>query len=308
MKHILILNKFDIDLDKFKEKIREKLGATKIIYDNDRLMVECESDAASLSGLHEIQKIYTVNKDWTKLDFKKMKKEALDAVMNNKYYLIETKFFDKIPISAKSIYSHINPYLKHEGIIPDKNNPEIILHIELKKENNKIYYRICTKAGMIKNSLMQLDFSNFYAVLEEPRLAEEISDFLRLCFIFNMRLLILTDKEDNIVKLLKKAKEITKGIDYNKFNLKLIPHLSKDFIKVGFSKHCNKNEADLIKFLKENKDSKICLIFGNDTYGLSQNVRDDLDYCFRLTPELKKPLKANQALSYVLGLYAGIGL
>ena len=46
------------------------------------------------------------------------------------------------------------------------------------------------------------------------------------------------------------------------------------------------------------------LVFGNDTYGLSQEVRDDLDHCFRLT-ELNKPLKANQALSYVLGIFTG---
>ena len=157
-------------------------------------------------------------------------------------------------------------------------------------------------------STLKIDLSNFNVVIEEPRLVEDISDFLRLCWVFRLPLFVLTSDNERVENLVAKAKKITKGIDYDKFTLKYIPYLSKDFIKVGFSKHSNQNELDLLEFFKDNSDDRICLVFGNDTYGLSQDVRDDLDYCFRLTTELKKPLKASQALSYILGVYAGYKL
>ena len=50
-------------------------------------------------------------------------------------------------------------------------------------------------------------------------------------------------------------------------------------------------------------DAKIALVFGDDKYGLTQETRDKLNYCFRLTPEIKKPLRASHALSYVIGFY-----
>ena len=309
MKYLLFLNKFELD----KERLKQKIKAESVKEEIGRLIVDSKNDISEeLLGMQEVKKIYEIVEDWKELNFKTLKKNSLKAVKNYKTlihsYIIETRFLDKIPISAKSIYKHINPYLKHEGLIVDEKNAEVILYIEFKKENNKRFYRLCIRENTINNKEIDVNFSNLYAVLEEPRLVEEVSDFLRLCWIFRMPLFILTKDRERVEKLLKKAKEITKGIDYNNLFLKFIPHLSKDFIKVGFTKHAKNNETDLINFFKENEDSKICLIFGNDTYGLSQEVRDDLNYSFRLTPELKKPLKANQALSYVLGIYAGMNL
>ena len=158
---------------------------------------------------------------------------------------------------------------------------------------------------MEKTKPIEIEYKNLYVVLEEPRLTEEISDFLRLCWIFKMPLYIITKKQNEVENALRKAKEITKGIVYEEMIINYIPYLSKDYIKVGFTKHATQNEKELVEFLDKNDEEKIMLVFGNDTYGLSQEVRDDLDYSFRLTPELNKPLKANQALSYVLGIFTG---
>ena len=72
-------------------------------------------------------------------------------------------------------------------------------------------------------------------------------------------------------------------------------------MKIRFSKHSLKNEADMREIILQ--DKKIALIFGDDKFGLTQETRDKLDYSFRLTPETKKPLRASHALSYILGFY-----
>jgi len=59
-----------------------------------------------------------------------------------KSYKIQTKFHDKIKISAKSVYKHINPYLKHESFQVNEENPEVILYLEFKKENNKLLSKL----------------------------------------------------------------------------------------------------------------------------------------------------------------------
>jgi len=41
-------------------------------------------------------------------------------------------------------------------------------------------------------------------------------------------------------------------------------------------------------------------------FGLSQELRNKLDYSFRLTKETKKPLRGSHALSYVMGLINSI--
>ncbi len=308
MKYLIKLNRFELDKDKLKNKIVDLDSSATFDDEEGYLFVNSNIQGEKFVELQEVAKIVCLFTDWKDFSFTTLKENCLNLVkkINIKEYIIENKFHDKVPISAKSLYKHINPYLKHENI--NVNEKGDIIYVELKKFNNKLKYRLgySTQNLWQKNNTIKADFSNFYVVLEEPRLAEEISDFLRLCWIFKLPLCILTKDQAKVEKIVSKAKKITKGIDYNKFTLKYIPHLSKDFIKVGFSKHSAQNEKDLLKFFKENEDEMICLIFGNDTYGLSQEIRDDLDYCFRLTPETKKPLKASQALSYVLGFHTSL--
>ncbi len=310
MKLLLFLNKFEIDKNMLKSKIKDIDNNAKFEDEDHSILLTTQSEPEKLLKFQEISKISILATGWKDFSFKNLKEECLKLCKENniKNFKIETKFYDKVPISSKSIYRHINPYLKHEGILFNKDENMIL--IEIKKFGKILKSRLSYSTHKLWNKInpIGLDLSNIYVVLEEPRLPDEISDFLRLCYIFKMPLIILTKDKENIKKPLEKAKKITKGIDYENFDLRFLPHLSKDFIKVGFSKHSTDSENNLMNFFKENHEYKICLIFGNDTYGLSQNVRDDLDYCFRLTPEIKKPLKANQALSYVLGIYAGLNL
>lgn len=311
MKYLIKLNRFELDKEKLKNKIISLDSSATFDDEEGYFFVDSKIQGEKFIELQEVARVVCLFTDWGEFGFKTLKEDCLNLVrkINIKSYSIETKFYDKVPISAKSLYKHINPYLKHEGILVDEENGDII-YLELKKFSEGLKYRVGYSKRELwqKSGALNLDFSNFNVVIEEPRLVEEISDFLRLCWIFSLPLFILTKNKDAVDKLVNKAKKITKGIDYDKFTLKYIPYLSKDFIKVGFSKHANQNELDLLKFFDDNSEDRICLVFGNDTYGLSQEVRDDLDYCFRLTPELKKPLKASQALSYILGIYAGYKL
>lgn len=306
MDYLLFLNRFEFDKDKLKDKINDLDSSSSFKDDNDNLLVSSKLDAKKIIVFPEVNHIAVVFTGWKDFGFKILKEDCLKLCKdkNIKDYFIEAKFYDKVAISARSLYKHINPYLKYESIIFGEDSKNII-YLELKKFDNRLRYRLSYSNSNLWNKAnpLKMELSNFNVVLEEPRLVEEVSDFLRLCWIFKLPLFVLTKDQEKAEKIINKAKKITKGIEYDKFTLRYIPYLSKDFIKVGFSKHAMKNESDLLEFFKSNSDDRICLVFGNDTYGLSQDVRDDLDYCFRLTPNIKKPLKASQALSYVLGFY-----
>ncbi len=302
MKVLLFLSRFELNKEKVKEKIN--LVGKKIIFTEVKEGFEVEADVLDLEKLmllQEIERGVILKTAWKELNFSQLKKDALE-LMNSlkKTYKIHVKFHDKIPISASSLYKHINPYLKHEGFQPSEESWESLLYLEIKKENNKRMYRF----GVSERSLWEKAnptsvTMNFTIILENPSLKEEVSDFLRLCWIFKLPLVIVT-KNKEFGKLLKKAKEETKGIEYEKFRLTVTEKIPTG-LNVGFSKHALKNEKDLKEFFI--KSEKINLIFGDDKFGLTQETRDSLHECFRLTPEVKKPLRASHALSYILGFY-----
>ncbi len=303
MKYLVKLNRFGVDKNIFLEKFDLNLLEDS----NYELLVNGNINIKDVLNLQEVDELYELYKDWDELDFRKLSKNCLSLVKGRsaESYVIKTKFLNKIKISAKSVYKHINPYLKHDGYLVNEENPEIILYIEFKKVDKKVFYRLLY--GYNKElKVIKMNLSEFFVVLENPSLVIEVSDFLRLCWIFKLPLVIVTKNED-FNKILKKAKEETKGINYNKFELKILDKVPGDCVLVGFSKHAVNNEEDLIKFLREN-NKKIAFVFGDDKFGLSQELRNKLNYCFRLTPEVNKPLRASHALSYVLGIYATMGL
>ncbi|MEK6862734.1 MAG: hypothetical protein AABW57_01055, partial [Nanoarchaeota archaeon] len=104
----------------------------------------------------------------------------------------------------------------------------------------------------------------------------------------------------NITNLINKAKQEAKGIPYENFTLNINKKL--EGIKIGFSINSKLDEKDFKEFYNKNKNNKINLVFGNEKFGLTQELRDKLDHSFRLTKETKKPLRASHALAYILGL------
>ncbi len=297
MEYIIYLNKFDIDLDKIKNKLKD-LGVNIIERENNYLIGYGKLEVNKAKELQEVKQVIELFNEWKEFDFKTLQNDCLKLVKLYKIrdYVIKTNFLNKIPISAKSIYKHINPYLKHEEINPNESSKNQI-YIQIKKENNKIYYRI---GYSVIESIKVENKNKFIVILENPRLSSEVSDFLRLCWIFKLKLLIITDNKD-FNKILKKAKEETKGIDYENFELEIINEIPKDLLIIGFSKHSKENETRLLELFRENKNYG--LLFGNDTFGLTQKARDRADYMIKLTEETKKPLRASHALSYIMGIY-----
>ncbi len=301
MKYLLFLSRFELDLIKLKSKI-EGLGKN-VSFNNTRAGLEVEADSLNVDKvieLQEIEKVIELKTGWKNLDFKSLKESSLKSLKNKKYK-IQTKFYDKIPISSKSIIKQINPFLKFEGFKPTENEYEEMLLVELKREGTKKLYRlgVSKKEYWEKAKVVKVNM-NFVIVLENPSLKEEVGDFLRLCHIFKLPLWIVTNERD-FEKTLSKAKEETKGIDYQEFKMKVTATLPEGKL-VGFSKHATKNESDLKEFFKKEKET-IYLVFGDDKFGLTQGTRDRLNETFRLTPETKKPLRASHALSYILGFY-----
>lgn len=298
------MNKFELDKEKLRNKIRSLDNSAAFDDDNGRLFVNSKLEPELFLKFHEVAKLCITFSYWKKMDFKSLKEICLKLCeikgINN--YVIETKFHDKVPISAKSLYKHINPYLKHESILVDEQNGDII-YLEFKKIDGNLSYRVSysKREYWYKLDPVNIDLSKFVVVIENPTLVSEVSDFLRLCWIFKIPLYVLTNDKNGFEKVLKKAKEETKGIEYDKFKLTITDKLPSGFLLVGFSKHSNKNERDMKELILE--DKKLALVFGDDKFGLTQETRDKLNYAFRLTPETKKPLRASHALSYVLGFY-----
>lgn len=303
MKLLIFLNRFDKDKETIKYKLN-KLNSKIISQEKENLILESESIKQLLS-LQETSKIFKITTDWKILKFNQLKEDTLNSILESKVnnYKIQTKFHDKIKISAKSVYKHINPYLKHENFQVNGENPEVILYLEFKKENNNILCRVSYSLSEWYSPLnpTSTNYSNFVVIIENPVLVDEVSDFLRLCWIFKIPLYILTKNKD-FERTLNKAKIITKGIDYTKMKLFIIKELPKEFILVGFSKLARENETNLSTFLSKEK-RKIALVFGDDKFGLTQETRDKMNIMFRLTPDTKKPLRASHALSYILGIY-----
>ena len=302
MELLVFLARFDLSLEKIKDKIRACGKEIKITEGDGHLEVEGAVEIEKVIQLNEILKVVEVKTAWNELQFKKLKEDALKTVEGTeKVYAIKTKFYQKIPISAKSIYKQINPFLKHEGFVPNETDWEKLLYVEFKKENNKAFYRIgyALREWWEKVQPMNVEF-NFTAVLENPSLVEEVSDFLRLCWIFKLPLVIVTQDKVKVESILKKAREVTKGIEYEKFDLKITDQFPKGML-VGFSKNAAKNEKELVDFFNKSNE-RVYLVFGDDKFGLTQEARERMSVMFRLTPEVKKPLRASHALSYILGL------
>lgn len=300
MQFMVFLNRFEQDKNNLEKKFNN-MGVKIVSEEDDKLIVEGFPE--QLLKLQEVARIIKIVTEWKALDFRKLKEDSLKAmkIASSKEYRIQTKFYQKIKISASSVYKHINPYLKHEGFVFSEEGT--MLFVEFMKENNEIFYRIsyALPEWYYPSNAIELQY-NFSVVIENPVLVEEVSDFLRLCWIFKMPLFIVT-KNKEFSRILEKAKEITKGIDYSKMKLNITERLPSGFVFAGFSKVARENEIELKKFLL-NENKKIAFVFGDDKFGLSQEMRDSMDYMFRLTPELKKPLRASHALSYVLGLYS----
>ena len=292
MKYLLILNKFELSKERLKDKIKAELNDSKF-YEDNGLILETQQDINKILFFEEIEKILPLCLDWKKLDFKTFKQDFND--LNIKTHLVKVKFLSKIPISTKSIIKKVNSALKQSRF---SEHPEKVIYLEIIKKE-KPYYRIFIIPYLYWEKFkMGKDKLNVEVVLENPEDKEEIKDFLRLCYIFNLPLNILTNK--NINNLIDKAKEEAKGIPYEKFILDINKKL--EGIKIGFSINSKLDEQDFKKFYNENKNKKILLIFGNEKFGLTQELRDKLDFSFRLTKETKKPLRSSHSLSYVLGL------
>ena len=264
--------------------------------------MECNTDINNLRKIQEINDIYTIGVDFRELrNYQEFNKDILDFVKKimGKSFFVRTKFLSKIPISSKSIIKRINSLLKKEDMYFKEQNAEINIYTEFKKESNRIFYRICL---MNKKEILDSDLSRFIVILEKPGSVIEISDFLRLCWIFKISLYIIDENNDKFQFLFNKAKKMTKGIPYEKMEISIVKDFPKNFVLVGFSKNANLSEKKLSDIL--NQSRRIALVFGDEKFGLTQDSRDKLDYCVHLTPELKKPLRASHALSYVLGFYA----
>jgi hypothetical protein len=309
MEYLLFMNRFEKDSSVFEKKLAG-IGIKIKSAEGKNFVAEGNNfqDCLNLSEVAGFAKIVSSWVEFVPFNFGDMKKLSLDAMNDSARisYAVQTKFHDKSIFSTKNVYKHLNPYLKKEGFKPDETSPEVYLYIEVMRKDKQTFFRVSYFLSEWRNipAKAAIDYSNFAVVVENPSLVDEVSDFLRLCRIFNVPLFVVT-KDPEFGKILIRAKEVTKGIDFETLKVTISGDFPKGYMLVGFSKLAPKNEVGLKKFLSTVKH-KIAFVFGDDKFGLTQHARDRMQIMFRLTPDLKKPLRASHALSYVLGMYSAM--
>ena len=306
MNYQFVLRKFNLNQSKLENKIRES-SKGKFSVDNatKRIQFTGDLDLTKVSAFNEIENILIMEKESSLLNLEGLRKDLLEIGKKLDDFKLEIKAYCSLNIKPSSLRKRLTGYLLKSKINVNEKSGNTLL-IEMLKDNKKINYRIFSYKSA-KNNSNKTEYSHLAALIENPRLVDEVSDFLRLSLIFGLKLKVIHEDEKKFNSMLNNAKSITKG-NLSSFNVEVVKDLNniKGFIKVGFTKHAGNDEKDLIKFFKENKNKNILLIFGNDLYGLTQGTRDKLNYSFSLTPDKVKPLKGNQALSYVLGIYSSL--
>ena len=313
MKYIINLNRFFMDFDKLESNIKDcAFGLRTIFFDkkNNRFFLETDSiDEGKLRKMAEISEVLPVFIGYKRFssfsDFNLDILSCFKGVLSKpKTFKVKVKFMSKIPISSISVIKRINTLLKKEGLLFNEENPDIYIYVEFDKDNKGKKYLI---SMYNKENTQKQEYSSDRAIiLCNPGSIIEISDFLRLSYVFKIPLIIISENTPKFKFSLNKAKKITKGIAYDGFPLKIMVGLPQGYIFVGFSKLATENEQDLIPVLT--KKAKLAFVFGDEKFGLSDKLRNKMDYMVKLTTEQRKPLRASHALSYVLGLEKALEL
>jgi len=298
MQLLVFLRRFELELDLVVKKI-SKLGTNVEIEKEDSLLVinGDNLDTKKIIELIEVERVLEVVSPWTSLNSYTLREEGAKAFdkLGNKKYKIFVRINSVFDISSKSIYKQINSVAAGYS----EENYEGVMYIEVIKKYGKKYFRlsICYRQEW-EREVAAFNYP-FLIVLENPTLVSEVSDFLRICWVFKVSLMLVGNVDPSIID---KAKAETKNIP-REFEVKINKSLPKDYTKIGFSKHAGLGEEELIKNIKK---GNYALIFGNEKFGLSQKARDECDYLIRLGSEVNKPLRASQALSFVLGIYRAL--
>ncbi len=304
MNYLIELHRFELDENILALKINEMQALSIQKESKEKWVIASTLNIKEkLQALPEVKNVVELKTHWNSFSFEKIKKEALQIMKEEKpsSFFIKIKFDAKIAISSTSLGKKISAQIKKEGYIAKSENPSIWLYVELDRQNGHSVYRI----GLMDNKQVSTaEKSTITAILENPGSVIEISDFLRLAWVFKIPLIFVVNKsKDQFDFLLKKAQKMTKGISYEELQMKILPDLPRDLVLVGFSKNARDDERELKKILFEHK--KIGLLFGDEKFGLSQKGRDTCKYYIHLTPDYKKPMRASHALVYVLGFKLG---
>lgn len=300
MRYHLVLKRFDFDIETLKKKL---VGLGYIVLRDvvsGGLIAEGKGDGSELLQLSEIDNVLREEKSGL-FQQERLRQDVVALGKRLGSISLRIKMAHGVKIPASILKKKLLKPLHYAGVKVEDAGVPLLIELYL---NKGIYYRILEPLQE-KRVEDKSRYRNLAVLLEHPRLVEEVADVLRICLIFGLKLYVIHNNAKDFERLLNAAKKITKG-KLSDFPVEIVKnaHEAGDYGRIGFSKHALRDEKNLKEFFKNAAERKILLVLGNDTYGLSQKSRDELHTLFHLTPDYQKPLKANQALAYVLGLYA----
>jgi len=287
-----------MDLDRVVRKIKA-LGDAEVVNEEGVLLVDSKIKKEKISSLVEVSKVLDVLSPWKPFSYGGLG-EAAESIPKKKYKIL-VKLTGALDVGAKSIYKRINSVRKdyvEEGY-------ENVVYVEVVKKGGRVHFRVSCCAADVWDRKIEVFEYHFLVALENPTLVSEVADFLRVCWVFKVPLILIGEVDKSLID---KARQDTKNVPAD-FKVLISKSLPKGGKYIGFSKHALKAEKELISEFKKNKTilgkapmENVILVFGNEKFGLSQDLREKCEL-FRLGSEVSKPLRGSHALSFVLGLY-----
>ena len=299
MLYLIELAKFDLDKDSFCQKLASRLSCSVTPdFLSSRLRVEGNCSVADFFSFSEVSRVFLVEVVESPLELSFFRSAVVDVAKKYTSFQLQVKAYPGVGIPASAFKKKLaGPFITAGVSIVEEAS--VVLLLEIYKESGRLFYRLLTSSVAQK---LPSSSSSLTIVLEEPHLAEELADFLRLCYIFSLRLIVVHKDHAAASTLIGQAKKLCKG-RLSTFDVRVVRHLrSVEGLLVGFSRHARDGESSCSSFLRSHRKEPLVLVFGNDLYGLSQQSREALYVCFSLTASPQKPLKGNQALAYVLGM------
>jgi len=298
MRYHLVLKRFEFDADALKKKV---LGlGYKVLPDavSGRMVAEGGGNGGELLQLSEVEDVLREEKSG-RFQQEVLRQELIVLGKRLGSISLKVRTYPGVKIPASILKKKLLKVMQQAGVQVGDGGVPVLIELE---QNRGVLYRVLSPIGK-KQQGDKSRYRNLAVLLEHPRLVEEVADVLRICLIFGLELKVVHNNKNEFQKLLNKAKSLTKGklADFHVDVYKDLDEI-RDYKKIGFSKNADDGEERLREVFKTHE--KILLVFGNDTFGLSQEARDKVDMLIHLTPDYKKPLKANQALAYVLGMYS----
>ncbi|MBN3037684.1 MAG: hypothetical protein JW834_04540 [Candidatus Diapherotrites archaeon] len=287
MQTLLKLSRF-IDSDEQKQLVQELVRKGFRVRSDSlvpvrRLLVEGEFNER-VDGVNAAIPIIAEEKTRTLSDVVSVLKRVGPA----EGFVVKANFIGDVPFHLRAIRER----LRKKKVVENEDN---VLYLEAKKTGDSVLVRVGTFSAP-----QSVARPSVVLVLESPKTAFEVADFLRLGICFGLEVRVSTGGDIRSLHAVQEAKGIVKG--HEKMSVQVFRTTEQavgDMDAIAFSLWGKEDESCLKKL-----SGPVALVFGNEERGLRLSTQKACKAVVRLGPKSSEPMRASQAASYALGVMA----